>query len=168
MKINSINEIDENNYNEQDNFDVYLNQRLLKDKVQKQYHQIKRKFFQISNGYSDGKISRQALHHLIASIFGVQQQIKPKEIDQILQSLHLKHFEKIRSRLFFSKEIHNENKINNLVLMNLFIVYLLNNKKILIHQEMFYLKINLMKIDQDQIHRKKIFLNQIQEKCFLS
>ena len=77
---------------------------ILREKVRSQLHDVKTKFRHANDFDSNGKISRQALNHLIASIFGTQKQISPGQIDKLLERFHLKHLDKIRfvfSFLFF-------------------------------------------------------------------
>jgi hypothetical protein len=73
----------------------------LREKVRSQIHDVRTKFRHASDFDSNGKISREALQHLIASIFGTQQQIGLNQIDKLLERLHLKHLNKIRF-VFFS------------------------------------------------------------------
>ncbi|CAF3904120.1 unnamed protein product, partial [Rotaria sp. Silwood1] len=68
----------------------------LREKVRSQIHDVRAKFRHVSDIDSNGKISRQALRHIIASIFGSQRQIGPNQIDKLLERLHLKHLNKIR------------------------------------------------------------------------
>lgn len=69
---------------------------ILREKVRSQLHDVKTKFRHSNDSDSNGKISRQALNHLIASIFGTQKQISPSQIDKLLERFHLKHLDKIR------------------------------------------------------------------------
>jgi Ca2+-binding EF-hand superfamily protein len=66
---------------------------ILREKVRSQMHDVRTKFRHAAD--SNGQISREALHHLIASIFGTQKQIRPNQIDKLLERINLKHFNKI-------------------------------------------------------------------------
>ena len=75
---------------------------MLREKVRRQLSDVRTKFRHASQ---NGKISRQALIHLIGTIFTTHQQISPKQIDKLLQRIHLQHKDKIRffhlQNLFF-------------------------------------------------------------------
>lgn len=73
---------------------------ILREKVRLQMHDVKTKFRHAADFDSNGKISREALHHIIASIFGTQKQIGPNQIDKLLDRLNLKHLNKIRFRIY--------------------------------------------------------------------
>jgi hypothetical protein len=73
----------------------------LREKVRSQLHNVRTKFRHGDNIDSNGTISRQALEHLIASLFGTQKQIAPNQIDKLLERLHLKHLNKIRLNIIF-------------------------------------------------------------------
>ena len=75
---------------------------IFKEKLRSQFNEIKTKFRHASESNDpDGSISRPALQHLIASIFGIQRQISPHQIDLLLERFQLKHSQKI-SFVFFS------------------------------------------------------------------
>ena len=86
-------------------------ERILREKVRSQIHDVKTKFRHANDSDGNGKISRQSLHHLIASIFGTQKQISPSEIDQLLQKLHLKHLDKITFDQFLNSLLTNEDDL---------------------------------------------------------
>lgn len=67
---------------------------ILREKVHSQFNEIKNKFRHASE--TNGFISRPALQHIIQSIFGIQRQISPQQIDQLLERFHLKHLNKIK------------------------------------------------------------------------
>ncbi len=58
-------------------------------------HRIRTKFRHTAQNDSNGKITRQALQHLIATIFGTQRQIRTNQIDKLLERINLKHLNKI-------------------------------------------------------------------------
>ncbi|CAF4595974.1 unnamed protein product [Rotaria sp. Silwood2] len=68
---------------------------MLREKVRSQLHDVRTKFRHAAQNDPNGKISRQALQHLIATIFGTQKQIGPNQIDKLLERLYLKHLNKI-------------------------------------------------------------------------
>jgi len=74
---------------------------ILREKVRSQMHDVRTKFRHAADFDSNGKISREALHHIIASIFGTQKQIGPNQIDKLLERLHLKNINKIRFSFYF-------------------------------------------------------------------
>jgi len=69
---------------------------ILKEKVRSQIGDVRIKFRHCADFDSNGKISREAFKHVIASIFGTQRQISSNQIDQLLEKLHLKDFKRIR------------------------------------------------------------------------
>jgi Ca2+-binding EF-hand superfamily protein len=71
-------------------------ENILREKVRSQMHDVRTKFRHAADFDSNGKISREALHHIIASIFGTQRQIGPNQIDKLLERLNLKNLNKIR------------------------------------------------------------------------
>jgi DNA-binding MurR/RpiR family transcriptional regulator len=73
---------------------------ILREKVRSQMHDVRTKFRHAADLDSNGKISREAFQHLIASIFGTQRQIGPQQIDKLLERLNLKHLNKIRFFFF--------------------------------------------------------------------
>jgi len=82
--------------------DVDELQSILKEKVRSQLNDIRIKFCHSIDYDSNGRISREAFKHIIASIFGTQRQIPPNQIDKLLERLHLKHLTRIRFLLLFS------------------------------------------------------------------
>ncbi|UJR34858.1 hypothetical protein I4U23_027637 [Adineta vaga] len=68
---------------------------ILKEKVRLQENDIRIKFRHSIDFDSNGKISLQALKHIIASIFGTQKQISPNQIEKLLEKFHLNHITKI-------------------------------------------------------------------------
>jgi hypothetical protein len=74
---------------------------ILREKVRSQLHDVRAKFRHAAQNDSNGRITRQALQHLIATIFGTQKQIGPNQIEKLLERLNLKHLNKIRFRFFF-------------------------------------------------------------------
>ncbi|CAF1342560.1 unnamed protein product [Rotaria magnacalcarata] len=86
---------------------------ILKEKVRTQIHDIKTKFRHVSDFDSNGKISRQALQHLVATIFGTQIQIAPNQIEKLLEKLHLKHFNKISFDEFLNSLLHGEQQLSS-------------------------------------------------------
>lgn len=68
----------------------------LREKVRSQLHDVRTKFRHAAQNDPNGKINRQALQHLIATIFGTQIQIGPNHIDKLLERLNLKNVKKIR------------------------------------------------------------------------
>jgi hypothetical protein len=74
---------------------------ILREKVRSQIHDVRTKFRHAADLDTNGKISREALHHLIASIFGTQKQIGPNQIDKLLERLNLKNLNKIRFFFIF-------------------------------------------------------------------
>ncbi len=72
----------------------------LREKVRSQLHDVRAKFRHAAQIDSNGKITPQALQHLIATIFGTQRQIGPNQIDKLLDRLNLKHLNKIRFRIY--------------------------------------------------------------------
>jgi hypothetical protein len=92
-------------------------------------HRIRTKFRHTAQNDSNGKITRQALQHLIATIFGTQRQIRTNQIDKLLERINLKYSNKIRFNQFsFVLLIFFYIKI---VLMNLFKHYLMLKKNFL-------------------------------------
>jgi hypothetical protein len=75
----------------------------LREKVRSQLHDVRAKFRHAAQMDSNGKITRQALQHLIATIFGTQRQIGPNQIDKLLDRLNLKHLNKIRFKIYLLK-----------------------------------------------------------------
>ena len=69
---------------------------ILREKVRSQIQDVRTKFRHAADFDSNGKISREALQHIIASIFGTQRQIRPNQIDKLLERLNLKQLNKIR------------------------------------------------------------------------
>ncbi len=80
---------------------------ILKEKVRSQVGDIRIKFRHCADFDSNGKISREAFKHVIASIFGTQRQISSNQIDQLLEKVHLKDFKRIRSSSSFSFSLLN-------------------------------------------------------------
>ncbi len=74
---------------------------ILREKVRLQIQDVRTKFRHATDLDSNGKISREALHHFIASIFGTQKQIGPNQIDKLLERLNLKNLNKIRLFVLF-------------------------------------------------------------------
>ncbi len=68
----------------------------LREKVRSQLHDVRTKFRHAAQNDPNGKLDRQALQHLIATIFGTQKQVSPNQIDKLLQRINLKHSNKIR------------------------------------------------------------------------
>ncbi|CAF4816073.1 unnamed protein product [Rotaria sp. Silwood1] len=83
----------------------------LREKVRSQIHDVRAKFRHVSDIDSNGKISRQALRHIIASIFGSQRQIGPNQIDKLLERLHLKHLNKISLDEFLNSLFNVEEEL---------------------------------------------------------
>jgi hypothetical protein len=73
---------------------------ILREKVRSQIQDVRTKFHHTADFDSNGNISREALQHIIASIFGTQRQIGPNQIDKFEERLHLKHLNKIRFFFF--------------------------------------------------------------------
>lgn len=67
----------------------------LREKVRSQLHDVRAKFRHAAQNEPNGKITRQGLQHLIATIFGTQKQIGPNQIDKLIDRLNLKHANKI-------------------------------------------------------------------------
>ncbi|CAF3203302.1 unnamed protein product [Rotaria sp. Silwood2] len=86
-------------------------ERMLREKVRSQIHDVRTKFRHVSDVDSNGKISRQALQHIIASIFGSQRQIGPNQIDKLLERLHLKHLNKISFDEFINSLFTGEEEL---------------------------------------------------------
>ncbi|CAF4540419.1 unnamed protein product, partial [Rotaria sp. Silwood2] len=86
-------------------------ERMLREKVRLQIHDVRTKFRHVSDVDSNGKISRQALQHIIASIFGSQRQIGPNQIDKLLERLHLKHLNKISFDEFINSLFTGEEEL---------------------------------------------------------
>ena len=72
----------------------------LRERVRSQVHDVRTKFRHAADFDSNGRISREALQHLIASIFGTQRQIGPNQMDKLLERLNFKNLNKIRLILF--------------------------------------------------------------------
>ncbi|CAF3658026.1 unnamed protein product [Rotaria sp. Silwood1] len=68
---------------------------MLREKVRSQLHDVRTKFRHAAQNDPNGKISRQALQHLIATIFGTQKQIGPNQIEKLLERFNLKNLNKI-------------------------------------------------------------------------
>jgi hypothetical protein len=73
---------------------------ILREKVRSQLHDVRTKFRHAAQNDSNGKITRQALQHLIATIFGKQKQIGPNQIEKLLERINLKYANKIRFDIF--------------------------------------------------------------------
>jgi hypothetical protein len=73
----------------------------LREKVRSQLHDVRTKFRHAAQNDLNGKITREALQHLIATIFGTQKQIGRNQIDKLLERLNLKHLNKIRFINFY-------------------------------------------------------------------
>ncbi|CAF1077134.1 unnamed protein product [Rotaria sordida] len=86
-------------------------ERMLREKVHSQIHDVRTKFRHVTDLDSNGKISRQALQHIIASIFGSQRQIGPNQIDKLLERLHLKHLNKISFDEFINSLFTGEEEL---------------------------------------------------------
>ncbi|CAF4145913.1 unnamed protein product [Rotaria sordida] len=86
-------------------------ERMLREKVRSQIHDVRTKFRHVTDLDSNGKISRQALQHIIASIFGSQRQIGPNQIDKLLERLHLKHLNKISFDEFINSLFTGEEEL---------------------------------------------------------
>ena len=65
----------------------------LREKVRSQLSDVRVKFRHAAD--STGQLSRSALQHFIASIFGTQRQISPQQIQLLIDRLHLKQQEQI-------------------------------------------------------------------------
>ena len=80
-----------------DNKQLELDQleNIFKEKLRYEMHDIRAKFRHAQDYDSNGRISQQALHHIIASTFGTQIQISPQQIDLLLQRFHLNHLPKV-------------------------------------------------------------------------
>ncbi|CAF1321815.1 unnamed protein product [Adineta steineri] len=91
-------------------FDVNELESILKEKVRLQLNDIRTKFRHSIDFDNNGKISYQALKHIIASIFGVQRQISPNQIDKLLEKLHLKNLTKISFDEFVNSFSFNEER----------------------------------------------------------
>jgi hypothetical protein len=74
---------------------------ILKEKVRSQLHDVRTKFRHAAKNDPNGKITRPALQHLIATIFGTQIQISPNLIEKLLERIHLKHSNQIRLERYF-------------------------------------------------------------------
>lgn len=68
----------------------------LREKVRSQMHDVRTKFRHAAENDPQGKINRQALKHLIATIFGTQKQISPQQIEHLLQRFYFKNPNQIR------------------------------------------------------------------------
>ncbi len=73
----------------------------LREKVRSQLHDVRTKFRHAAENDPNGKITRPALQHLIATIFGTQKHLGPNQIDKLLERINLKHLNKIRFRIFY-------------------------------------------------------------------
>lgn len=90
----------------------------LREKVRSQFFDVKVKFRHAADS-STGMISRAALQHFIASIFGTQRQVSPQQIEQLIERINLKQFNQIT---FVSRREREEGSLfRNLDLINLFI-----------------------------------------------
>ena len=69
---------------------------ILRDKVRSQMHDVRTKFRHAADQQSNGKINRQALKHIIATIFGTQKQISHQQIDLLLQRFNFSNSNQIR------------------------------------------------------------------------
>ncbi|CAF1332292.1 unnamed protein product, partial [Adineta ricciae] len=68
---------------------------ILREKVRSQENDIRIKFRHSIDFDSNGKISLQAFKHILASIFGIQRQISPNQIEKLIEKLHLSNLTKI-------------------------------------------------------------------------
>lgn len=84
---------------------------ILREKVRSQIHDVRAKFRHAADFDSNGKISREALHHIIASIFGTQKQVGPNQIDKLLERLNLKNFNKISFDEFLNSLFNGEEEL---------------------------------------------------------
>jgi hypothetical protein len=71
-------------------------------------HDVRTKFRHAADLDTNGKLSREGLHHLIASIFGTQKQVGPNQIDKLLERLNLKNLNKITFDEFLNSLFNGE------------------------------------------------------------
>jgi hypothetical protein len=84
---------------------------ILREKVRSQLHDVRAKFRHAAQNDPNGKINRQALQHLIATIFGTQKQIGPNQIDKLLERINLKYANKISFDEFLQSLFNGEDDI---------------------------------------------------------
>ncbi|CAF2140370.1 unnamed protein product [Rotaria magnacalcarata] len=83
----------------------------LREKVRSQLHDVRTKFRHAAQNDPNGKISRQALQHLIATVFGTQTQIAPNQIEKLLERLDLKYLNKISFDEFLQSLFNGEEQL---------------------------------------------------------
>ncbi|CAF4042948.1 unnamed protein product [Rotaria sordida] len=89
---------------------------MLREKVRSQIHDVRTKFRHATQNDPNGKISRQAFQHLIATIFGTQKQIGPYQIEKLLERLNLKYLNKISFDQFIESLFNGEEDLPDWIL----------------------------------------------------